>query len=249
MNGLWVTSKEWAGQTVAVLASGPSMSLAVANAVREAGCRVIAVNNQGVATRKTDGTTVAALAPWADIMYAADQKWWHANRPEALKFKGRKVTITQNNGTMPKLIDESVYVLGNGGPYGFDPRKNYIKNGSNSGFQAVHLAITLGAKRVLMCGFDLNDTKGSHWFGDHYWRKSHNPNFKQFIRAFDSSARDMLKVAEVINCTPGSVLRCFPRMELEDALRTMRSSEIHGSEAAAGEARAPREEVGEACHG
>ena len=62
----------------AVLATGPSMSQAVADSVRDR-CRVVAVSD------------AYRLAPWADAMASTDGKWWKAH-PEAMEFRGRKFT-------------------------------------------------------------------------------------------------------------------------------------------------------------
>lgn len=63
-------------RTVAILASGPSMSQAIADEVRHLDC--IAIND------------TYRLAPWAMALYAADAAWWAAH-PEALNFPGRKL--------------------------------------------------------------------------------------------------------------------------------------------------------------
>jgi len=62
----------------AVLATGPSMSQAVADSVRDR-CRVVAVSDS------------YRLAPWADALASTDGKWWKANL-EALDFAGQKFT-------------------------------------------------------------------------------------------------------------------------------------------------------------
>ena len=69
----------WRGQTVAILASGPSMSQAVADRVGEAKVCVVAVN------------TTVKLAPWADMLYAADDFWIVKYEKLAAGFAGLKV--------------------------------------------------------------------------------------------------------------------------------------------------------------
>lgn len=69
--------------TWAVLATGPSMSQSVADAVRGR-CSVVAVSD------------AYKLAPWADVLVSADKAWWDHN-PEALRFPGRKY------GAMPEF--------------------------------------------------------------------------------------------------------------------------------------------------
>ena len=78
MTTQWTVPPLWQGETCAVLASGPSMSREVAELVRGR-VRVIAVNNQGIDT-EVNGKLEPALAPWADVLYAADAKWWQATR-------------------------------------------------------------------------------------------------------------------------------------------------------------------------
>lgn len=70
--------------TFAILASGPSMSQAVADSVRDR-CGVIAVSDS------------YRLAPWADALVAQDKAWWkfHAG---ALAFAGRKFSGAKVDG-------------------------------------------------------------------------------------------------------------------------------------------------------
>ena len=78
----------WPSQTVAILASGPSLTREQCEQVRGR-CRVIAVSNQGI-DNDVGGVTVPAFAPWADALYAADAKWWKCYADRALKFAGIK---------------------------------------------------------------------------------------------------------------------------------------------------------------
>lgn len=67
----------------AILASGPSMSRALADSLRDENC--IAVNN------------VYELAPWAMALCAQDHEWWRKH-PEAKQFAGRKFTTNRIDG-------------------------------------------------------------------------------------------------------------------------------------------------------
>jgi hypothetical protein len=181
----------WVGETVAILASGPSMSQEVAD--QAAKYIRIAVND------------TFRLAPEATMMYAADAKWWKCN-PEAVKFKGLKVTVDADTEFAEvKLLKASKVE-------GFDPDPAKLCTGGNSGYQAIHLAIHAGAKRILLAGFDM---KGTHFFGRHKgplvntdpvsfeWWKNRFPALKD-------------RGAEIINCSPNSSLHCFPFGSLSD---------------------------------
>jgi len=215
MTTRWIVEPEWKGQTAAILASGPSMTREQAEAVRGR-CRVIAVNNQGIDT-ECDGRMVPAIAPWADILFAADSKWWRHYHERALQFAGRKVT------TRPTLPWPEVYYLQQAyeEPV-YDPRPGYVVSGGNSGYMALHLAVQLGATRVLLLGFDMKNGHNGrrHWFGNHPGKLNSKGSYATWRSAFEKFAGvlEHMKV-EVLNCTPGTALRCFPRVPLEVALR------------------------------
>jgi len=66
----------WPGATVACLASGPSLTRADVALVRAQGLPTIVVN------------TTYQMAPWADVLYACDAKWW-AWQQGAPGFRGQ----------------------------------------------------------------------------------------------------------------------------------------------------------------
>lgn len=102
-----------------------------------------------------------------------------------------------------------------------DPMKTH--GGGNSGFQACNLAVLLGAKRLVLLGFDMRTGENgeSHWHG-HHPAGLNNPgqsNFNGWIAHFSGAVQDFRQMGvEVINCTPGSALRCFPMARLEETL-------------------------------
>jgi hypothetical protein len=188
----WTVPSLWEGETVIVLASGPSMSEAVA--AKAHGRPTIVVNDTFM------------LAPWADMLYAADAAWWRA-RPAALQFAGLKVTADA------ACEFDEVLLLNNTGVEGFDPDPANVRTGGNSGYQAIHVAIHAGAKRILIAGMDMRPT--GHFFGPHKrplintdpisyeWWKNRMPALKG-------------NGAEIINCSPNSAIQCFPFGDLSD---------------------------------
>jgi hypothetical protein len=194
----WKVPRMWLGQTVAILASGASMSREIAAAV-VGNVPTIAINN------------TFELAPDADLLYACDAKCWqHYGR--ALAFKGLKVTID------PSLPSRSVKLLHNSGQSGFDPDPANLRTGLNSGYQALHLAVHAGAKRILLLGYDM---RGQHWFGDHpaHLQDSDPHVFSRFIAEFEKVAPVYAEMGvDVVNCTPGSALTCFRASTLEAEL-------------------------------
>lgn len=197
----WTIPRCFEGGVVAVLASGPSMSQRVADAVHVAGVPAIAIN------------TTFRLAPWAWMLYAADTDWWgHPSNADALKFPGLRVSCQPIKG---------VHMLRNAGTEGFSDDPGEVHTLGNSGGQALQIAAKTGAKRVLLCGFDLHDDGGSHWHGDHPHglRRTVPGTFGVWTRRMAAVAPLFAaRGIEVVNCTPGSALKGYRMARLEDEI-------------------------------
>lgn len=146
------------------------------------------------------------LAPWADLLVAADADWWRAN-PDARNFQGLKVTSSES------LQWPEVLSLRHTGKVGFDDNKACIRSGGNTGYQAVHIAAQAGAARILLCGFDM---RPGHWHDVD--READEAQYAEWRRRFQTLAVALEGRVEVLNCTPGSALECFPMVTLEKAL-------------------------------
>lgn len=192
----WTVPRLWPGQTIAVLATGPSMSQEVADKVLAAEVPAIAVND------------AFRLAPWAAILFSSDLEWWRVKWDQVKDFRGVRVCSQPGR---PMAGVERIRISAD---WGFDPDPSAVRFGGNSGYQAVHIGIHTGASRILLCGFDMH---GTHFFGKHPepLRNPHEHRFASWIKRF----RDLRNCgAEIVNCTPGSRLDAFPRMELDEAL-------------------------------
>jgi hypothetical protein len=203
----WVVPRMWEGQVAAVLASGASMNEDIAEQIRkEVTIRTIAVNN------------TFKLAPWAEILYAADARWWDVHKEEALKFYGLKVSVSETTY-------KDVLRLNNSGGSGFDPNPANLRTGSNSGYQALHLAIHTGVRRILLCGFNMH---GKHWHPDHDkpLRTTDKEVYGRWAEKFGVLKKEMPKNVEVWNCTPDSALRCFDYVPLDEAIRKCRRNDV-----------------------
>lgn len=205
----WTVPRVWEGKTVAVLASGPSMGKSIVDDIFASGVPTIVVNNTYL------------LAPWADMLYAADAAWWHAH-PDAADFQGMRVTVQD--------VDCAVK-LRCSGPAGFDPHPGAVRHGGHSGHQAVHIAMHAGARRILLCGFDMH---GTHWHGTHEepLRNTAAGTYGRWIEQFAELGNSAISLGiEIINCTYGSSLTCFPAMSLAEALQISRGE--HDAQASA----------------
>ena len=201
-----------ASGVVIVAGAGPSLTPEVAAAC--AGLPVIAVND------------AYRLFPGARALYACDADWWrvHDGCPDFAGEKWSSHTVDPNGHHNDKLESGVARQYGlrliegrDGDGFSFEP--NVIHYGSNSGFQAVNLALQFGARRVVLVGFDMRLVDGArHFFGDHPEPLRNGGAYTNFIRAFRSAAATLPDNVEIINATPGSALKCFPMMELREAL-------------------------------
>lgn len=196
--------RRWAGRCI-VAASGPSLTEDVAAACR--GERVIAVSD------------AYRMLPWAEVTYACDAAWWEIHRVGTL---GRECWTSHSlspKNDKRSLPDLGMNVIEGRDAAGFSRDPAVIHYASNSGFQAVNLAILFGADPIVLIGFDMRDVEGKrHFFGNHKAPLRDGHQFGPWIRSFAKAADNLGPSPRIINATPGSALTCFPMMPLDEAL-------------------------------
>lgn len=185
--------------TFVCIASGPSLTLEDVKFVKSMNCTVIAVND------------CWKMAPWADFLYACDARWWDFNNGVP-QFSGNKISLE-------KTKYKDVLSMKQGERLGLSYEWPILCTGYNSGYQAVNLAILLGAKKVILLGYDMKYKNGKkHWFGDH--KELQNPienKLRKWAKYF-KSIKDNLKNGEIIiNCTRETAIDCFPIISLKEA--------------------------------
>lgn len=198
-------TKKFDGKDVVVAAPGPSLT------------------NECVARWKEYPTFVVndawRMIPKAEVLYAADYTWWRVNKG-APDFLGERWSCNDKRYYKDQLAKNYGIKLisgKHGTRFSTDPE--LIFYGKNSGFQAVNLAILMGAKKVILIGFDMRVNQGKrHFFGDHKPPLYNTASYDIFIDAFDKASSQMPVGVSIVNATPGSALKCFPFVEeLEDA--------------------------------
>lgn len=150
------------------------------------------------------------LAPWADLLYCADGPWWehHGGVPG---FAGQKWTQDKWAADNYGLI----HVDGRWNPsVSTDPAM--IHYGFNSGFQCLNLVFLMGAKRIILLGFDFQATGGvKHWFGNHPPSLNKDSAYAQWTDFMDKAAPRLAKHGcEVINCSRQTALKAYKRESL-----------------------------------
>jgi len=179
----------------------------VGAARRACNLRVIAIND------------TYALAPWADVLYAPDEKWWgwHGDHVSRV-YHGLKYTLATDG---PAEAAGALRLnFRSGGGLTDDPTT--VMTGGHSGPQAINLSVHLGAARVVLLGYDLQaaPSNGSdHYFGAH----------PDCSRVPYESQRDVYtslvaplhaQGITIVNATRATAITAIPRVRLEDVLCT-----------------------------
>lgn len=190
-----------------LIAGGPSLAdwqvQAARPYVRRGELRVIGVND------------AYRICNFLDVLYAADLAWWAHHEPRTRNVPLR-VTVDGDCASRYGLTHIPGRPEG-----GLSLNSTFIHQGNHSGFQALNLAVHMGATEILMIGYDMRVTDRVHWFGDHPdgVRVGNGQQFERFRNAYPPAARQLLTLGiTCINCSPESAITCFPTADLREVL-------------------------------
>lgn len=173
------------------IASGPSLTADDCELVRRSGVEAIAVNESW------------QLAPFCKHIYGGEFKWWSA--------RGHQITVPAERWTCSHKAAMQ-----------FGVRLHRAKGGFNSGMRAIQWGIWRGARCIALLGYDCSIKRGLHWHGAHTTAPLKNPTEEKLIKWQGQFARIALAAkragVNVINCSRQTELKCFDRVQLEEAL-------------------------------
>ncbi len=201
----------WPDSTVYILGGGPGLLKSNLDLVKDK--HVLGVNQ------------AYTLGDFVDVCYSGDGRWYAWNKKRLRKYDGIMVTSYPTYQPDKNKNAKEILNIGRMSGHGISGRtnKSIMWNG-NSGASAVNVAYWLGARRVVLLGFDMKrQGKDFNWHSDYPTTpgKKENGRFKspyrQFLRCWDKIAIDAKELGiEIINCTPGGNLNIFKRESLED---------------------------------
>lgn len=195
-----IVGQPFRNRTVYIVAGGPSVTLPATRTIgmlrAQDQCRVIAVND-------------AVYPCWfADHLHACDRRWWmdHHGVP---RFAGMKTALEETPY-------DDVLTLVSTGDVGFDPEPGNLRTGSNSGYQAVHLAASLGAKTIILLGLDYSDGGArDHWFGLHRPGFDKNSDVRSWRRMMREITDELGgQGINIFNAGKASTLTWLPQVDL-----------------------------------
>lgn len=212
-------------RTAVILATGPSLTEEVLHAARigqeELGWKIYAMNHAW------------RVFPSADAFHACNYQYYDAEWENGLKdLTCQKTTIDMQTARKYNIR----YIAGRWGD-GFSQDQSYIHYGHGSGFQTPQIAYHDGFKRILLCGYDMayardyngrNKRVGStprHFFGEYdhpmlnHWpsKRVVNGVHEELIEQFEK-VKLLNPDCEIVNCSEGSAMECFPFGKLDDFL-------------------------------
>jgi len=212
----WTVPKMWKGQDVVVIGGGPSVADTDLSLIHNH--RVIGVN------------TAYQLGEWIDILFFGDLKWWEWHRETLRTWPGLIVTNCPTHVyTFPrKRVLQTNRIL--------DWQKedpSIISWNYNSGYAAIHLAFLLGAKRIILIGFDMvprveNRQEKFHWHEEHpapHELRTCNKHFRTFLTRTENVAQGLAESkVEIFNTNVHSMIpsSSFPKLPLKDVLEKKR---------------------------
>lgn len=203
--------RRFPASTIVCIGSGPSLTPEDVACCQGRAC-VIAVND------------AVRLAPWADVLYAADSDWWR-EYDGVPTFTGQKYGLKNPSRTKDHWPpDVQVLALTGFEGLSLDPSGLCagIRGGQNSGYQAIGLAVHLGASRILLLGYDLQEGAHGrrHFFGSHPSRLHKSSPYRTMARSFEDLVDPLRSLGiAIVNCTRSTALTCFPRQALTEALQ------------------------------
>jgi len=190
--------REWEGQAAFVIGGGPSVKGFDFDRLR--GRNVIAVNNAGL-----------DLAPWAHVLLWVDRRWldWNHGRLELHKGKykiSRKRPHIETGHDirfmrfLPRRLSHWPDTLG----------------GWCGGSSGINLAYLMGARVVVLMGFDM---RPGNYHQDHQLPPVPGQHRDRFIPTLEAMEPELTKAGVlVLNTNPRSALRCFPFADIEELL-------------------------------
>jgi hypothetical protein len=216
----WTVQKLWPDSTVFIVGGGKSLNRtglqwnetnkgeilqAISN---DLSCihdkRVIGVNDS------------FKLGDWIDICFYGDTRWFDWNVDAITKFSGLVICChPQNKVDWIKTVDRE-----NG--FGINRNPKLVNWNKSSGGAAINLAVHLGAKNIVLIGFDMFMEAD----GEDNWHKEHkilnkvkSSPYERMRKAFAEIKHDTDSIGiRIINTSLTSRIEDFEKMPLEEAV-------------------------------
>ena len=203
----WKVPNVWKDKTVYIFGGGPTLLGTIEDYDFSDRC-VLGVNN-------------AFCLPEVDILYFGDAKFYWWNREGIQKFKGLKITSNQgvHHGWASVECEPNINMVRVGKYKGLESRRDKIGWNRSSGAAAINIAIHLGAKCIVLLGYDMRRIGGKKNWKNHAKENTNQNPYNYQIVGFRQIARALDKFrVHIINATPRSAIDVFQKRKLKDLM-------------------------------
>lgn len=198
---LWTCPPEWSGETVFIVAGGPSVARQDTDRLK--GRKVIVINSS------------YQRVPFADILFFGDSRWYYDHKPMLAKFAGRKVAVSVSVTEKPYLLMRKIAP-----PPGLSDNRSTVVMRRTSLHGAINLAVHLGSKRIVVLGADMQAAKD----GRTHHHKPHGYTVKP--GCWDEQIDELRLInkpagrlgVQIINASPSSRIGFWPQHSFEECL-------------------------------
>lgn len=198
----------WPGSTIVCIGSGPSLTTQDIVEARRSGAILVAINNACFVCSGCD------CLP--DVLYAGDAQWWawHRDVPDDL-LPYYQFTLQPE----AKAFRWTVRVLNWRLKDGIDHDPSRLATGGHGGFQAINLAVHLGARRIVLLGYDMQPGA----FGEHHCHPEHpnlhHPRYEVRKEVYSTLLGPLQDLGITIrNASRETAITAIPRCTLAEAL-------------------------------
>ena len=221
--GLWKVEKIWEGETAFVIGGGPSLKLSAGLHIDDINPYIIfpaisehlkPIHNQNI----VGANSAFKLGDWVDITFFGDSRWFGWNQDALLHYSGTIVTCQKtfdnpHNIEVKKLMKDQ--------RNGLTTKNDSICWNRSSGGAAINLATLLGAKRIILLGFDMQLVNETANFHNEYPVRRKRPKgpYDIFLKPMIAIKKDADRQGiEILNATSNSKLNTFPRIKFKDII-------------------------------
>ena len=203
-------------RTIVCIGTGPSLRLEDIETARQKGFELYGCNR------------VYEIVPDLRLLFGCNFNFWSHYWPDIEGHMAEKWTVNREAAARFGIN----WIAERNAP-GLSTDPDIIHHGNGSGFSLVSMAYRSGADRIILLGYDCKyapdydgkarqiGSKPRHYFGEYPDQMQHWPSVRvrrgvheELVEHYRSVARQAL--VEVINCTPGSAIDCFPIMGIEN---------------------------------
>lgn len=231
---MWKAPKIWDGADVWIIGGGPSVASS------------FGIPDQLVYDVRTGAKTMKAFSPymesihdkciiginvayrlgdWVNLMFCGDKPFILKNERDFKEFSGIKVSC-HSFANKPERHWMKYVEKDNRKPYGITENPFKVSWNLNSGAAAISLARNLGAKRVILLGFDMNLNNKQQHFHDEYRRglilsdkQKRGLPFDRHLKGFPIIKKDADRLGlEILNTSLNSTITCFEKVSIKELL-------------------------------